>query len=113
MTFRNDRQRYVEVPYAGHSVLHTSAWAGEGTCGMRLVSGFFESPAAAVNTTCVDQIEALDFRGSAAMAQQLLGTEDLWENGAAMGNRLQLLLTPAQDRALETLRRQLLEPPRF
>jgi len=113
-TFRNARQQYVEVPLAGHSVLYTSqAISRTKTCGMDLVAKFFGNPAAPVDTSCVGAIGGLDFRGSSAMAFELFGTSDMWENPAASALALPAPLSPAETRALETLRRNLQHPPRF
>jgi len=111
--FRNERQHFVEVPYAGHSVLYTSAGRRGVTCGMQLIANFFRDPAAAVDTSCVDAIGPLDFHGSSAMAMELFGTADLWENETSSTLSLAPLLSAEQERALESLRRRVQEPPRF
>lgn len=115
-SFRNDRQRYVEVPLAGHSVLYTSAASAgdpQVTCGMAMIADFFADPSGSLDTSCVDAIGGLDFRGSRAMAQQLYGTGDLWENGAAVGFALPPQLAPRESRALGVLRKLLRDGPGF
>ncbi len=112
-TFRNDSQHYVEVPLAGHSVIYTSSWSQGLTCGMRIVEDFFAAPAGALDAGCADRVPALSFQGSPAMADRLYGTTDLWENGTGVGTAMRAMVSPVEERALETLRRNLQQPPRF
>jgi hypothetical protein len=42
--------------------------------------GFLRDPRGSLDTSCVDAIAPIDFRGTPALAQTLLGTGDLWEN---------------------------------
>jgi len=109
--YTQPRQTFVAIDRAVHgSVLSSPTIAPPHTpCGLALWMSFTKDPGAPVDTSCVAEVMPLRFEGSAAMAQQLLGTGDLWENGAAAsaaaGASLASADAEAVRRAAEALRR--------
>lgn len=83
--FSGAHQHFVEFPNATHGVLHatpTSEGDDPDHCGMRIFRAFLEEPEQDVDTSCVGDVLPIDFRGTPALAEALLGTSDLWENEA-------------------------------
>ncbi len=72
-------QTFVEMPAVGHVTL-TNSWIRPGmTCSLLLLDGFLRDPTAALDTSCVDQIDVLGFNPSMALVQALFGTDSLWD----------------------------------
>jgi hypothetical protein len=42
---------------------------------------------APLNRSCFDQVQPIDFEGDAGLARDLLGADDLWEEGPTPGAR--------------------------
>jgi hypothetical protein len=47
-------------------------------CGMQIVLDYMEDPLEEPNTSCLDDLVPIDFRGNPLMALQVFGTWDIW-----------------------------------
>jgi pimeloyl-ACP methyl ester carboxylesterase len=82
--FTGEHQHWVELPTAGHTTLFSSPFVDESgerrSCGVRLLMAFIADPTAALDTSCVDAIEPLDFSGrNLSLNRNFYGVDDAWE----------------------------------
>jgi hypothetical protein len=97
-------QTFVTVPYSAHGVVfqsYTSASVDllvanqDGyvmeTCGMKLMYQFLDDPTAALDTSCLDDLNPLEYSADSPLNQWvsdiLFGTTDMYEGVPAAGKR--------------------------
>jgi len=80
-------QYFVVVPNANHVVIMNSPVKNifAPHCGMQIVLDYMENPLAEPDTSCIDELVPIDFRGNPLMSLLVFGTLDLWENGINAG----------------------------
>jgi pimeloyl-ACP methyl ester carboxylesterase len=85
--FHAPNQHFVTFPQSTHGVLSstpTSTDPDTQHCGMEIFLSFLADPKGALDTSCVEKVLPIDFAGSPTLAEALLGTDDFWENDAAI-----------------------------
>lgn len=73
-------QHYVEFPYGAHNITLGTPYLNNNTitdCGLQLFVNFVQSPAAPLDTSCVNATLPPDFSGE-RFSTQHLGIKDLW-----------------------------------
>jgi pimeloyl-ACP methyl ester carboxylesterase len=65
-------QRLIVIPHYGHG----AALSG---CGLGILNQFLADPSAALDTSCLAAVPALDFAGTSTRARALFGTADFWD----------------------------------
>jgi pimeloyl-ACP methyl ester carboxylesterase len=73
-------QYFVEFPNVTHVVIMSSPVKNifAPHCGMQIVLDYMEDPLEEPNTSCLDDLVPIDFRGNPLMALQVFGTWDIW-----------------------------------
>jgi len=80
-------QYFIEVPNANHGVVFYNQLSAPVKnifapgCGMQIMLDYIQDPLSKPDTSCLDNLMQIDFRGNPLMALLLFGTLDLWENG--------------------------------
>jgi pimeloyl-ACP methyl ester carboxylesterase len=86
--FQEEHQHFFELPRTGHSPLTDSfVEQDDYPCGMQLALAFLQDPRAELDTSCIEDIQDIDFTGAApnqldvglSLAKFLFDTEDLYE----------------------------------
>ena len=80
--FDGPKQHWVEFAQAPHSVLRGTPLSSDAEaehCAMRLFLAFLKDPSGELDTSCVNEVLPMDFRGTQTLSQALLGTDDFWE----------------------------------
>ena len=74
-------QYFIEVPNANHGVIKNSPVKNlfAPDCGMQIILNYMEDPLEEPDTSCLDNLKSIDFRGNPLLALVLFGTWDLWE----------------------------------
>ncbi|MET0389558.1 MAG: alpha/beta fold hydrolase [Polyangiales bacterium] len=98
-------QTFVKVPYSPHVVGFASPVKTPNAppCGLQLLASFVADPTAEVDTSCLDDLVPVSFAVPPEIAQQLFGTEDVWEN-TAPASELKAAPAAISRRSLERLR---------
>ncbi|MDD5309766.1 MAG: alpha/beta fold hydrolase [Deltaproteobacteria bacterium] len=101
-----ERQWFYTIPRAAHCVVNQTPVAvqGDTPCGLRIMLDFLADPTTEPDTACLAEIPEEAFVGDPAINAYLLGTSDLWENGAAAPPALARPPAPLL-RALREIRR--------
>ncbi len=80
--FDGAHQHFIAFPEASHSVLSgtpVSDDPAELHCATLLLLDFLSDPEGDLDTSCVDDVYPIDFRGTAEIARTYFDTDDLWE----------------------------------
>jgi pimeloyl-ACP methyl ester carboxylesterase len=74
-------QYFVKVPNAIHVVMFGSPVKNifAPHCGMQIVLDYMENPLTEPNTSCLNNLKQINFRGNPLMALQVFGTWNMWE----------------------------------
>jgi pimeloyl-ACP methyl ester carboxylesterase len=77
-------QNFYEFPDSPHYLLLTSAVKAPGapTCALQMMADFIADPTHPPDDGCLDDLVRFDPEGSPAIAEQVFGTTDMWENPA-------------------------------
>lgn len=76
--YTKPHQTFVTMPNANHGV--AISYDGEEIpCGSRIMQGFIENPAAAIDSSCTATPRPISLQGDPEFNAAYLGTEDLWE----------------------------------
>jgi pimeloyl-ACP methyl ester carboxylesterase len=77
-------QNFYAFPDGPHYLLYTSTvkTPGAPTCALQMMADFIGDPAQPPDDGCLDDLVPFDPAGTPALAEQLFGTEDMWENPA-------------------------------
>jgi pimeloyl-ACP methyl ester carboxylesterase len=77
-------QNFYELPDGPHYLLLTSAvkTPGAPTCALQMMVAFIADPTRPPDDACLDDLVPFDPAGTPALAEQIFGTTDLWENPA-------------------------------
>jgi pimeloyl-ACP methyl ester carboxylesterase len=79
--FNGPHQTFVTIPRAPHdSFYYSPVGPNLPPCGLTLVTSFLADPTAPLDTSCAGQIMPLHFAGASWLAQQLFGTDDMFDN---------------------------------
>jgi len=80
-------QYFIEVPNVGHVVYERSPVKTifAPACGTQIIVDYMKDPLAEPDTSCLDDLKQIDFRGNPLMALGIFGTWNLWENGINAG----------------------------
>jgi pimeloyl-ACP methyl ester carboxylesterase len=82
-------QYFVEVPNAIHKVCWKQASPVKSIfapdCGMQIMLDYIKDPLSEPDTSCLDDLVPINFRGNPLLALLLFGTLDIWENGINAG----------------------------
>lgn len=75
-------QHFVVLPGVRHGAVFESPMDPEleTHCGFEIAMAWLKDPTQAPDTSCTDQILALDFAGDPDFVEALMKTDDLWEN---------------------------------
>jgi pimeloyl-ACP methyl ester carboxylesterase len=79
--FTGEHQHYVVVRDRTHSVAFDSPYQDDedaAHCGLQLWLDFMDDPLAPLDTSCVEQVFALDFDTDPELAQDVFGSPDAW-----------------------------------
>lgn len=79
--FDGPAQQFVEIPYAPHQLWVNARVKTQGrlNCTGQMVRSFLSSPGDAVETSCLQDLIAPDFKGLAKRNETFFGTADAWE----------------------------------
>ncbi|AKT41244.1 alpha/beta fold hydrolase [Chondromyces crocatus] len=86
--YRKPHQTFVPIERAVHGTLVGSPTTAppHTPCGLTLFRSFLSEVKTPVDTSCVAEVQPLDFRGTPELALKVLGVPDLWEDdGASQG----------------------------
>lgn len=73
-------QIFIEMPFVSHGALLSSQITGrQTTCGIILLTQFLQDPQGPLDTSCLDDMVALDFQLNPNFARALMGTQDLYD----------------------------------
>lgn len=102
--YTQPHQTFVPIDRAVHATVVGSPTSAppHTPCGLTMWLGFLGDFTAPIDASCVAGVAPIGFEGDPALAQALLGTADLWENGAPL---LGAEPGPELRRAVEELRR--------
>jgi pimeloyl-ACP methyl ester carboxylesterase len=77
-------QNFYEFPDGPHYLLLTSTvkTPGAPTCALQMMADFIDDPTQPPDDGCIDDLVLFDPAGTPAMAEQIFGTTDMWENPA-------------------------------
>lgn len=77
-------QNFYEFPDGPHYLLLTSAvkTPGAPTCALQMMADFIDDPTQPPDDGCLDDLVRFDPEGSPAIAEQVFGSTDMWENPA-------------------------------
>lgn len=79
--FKGPNQTFVTIPRAPHDSFYYSPIApNQPPCGLTMVWAFLADPTAPLDTSCASKIMPLNFKGAPWLAQQMFGTDDMFEN---------------------------------
>jgi len=103
-------QYFIEIPNANHGAMFSSPVKNifAPDCGIQIVLNFIEDPLEEPDTSCLDDLVPIDFRGNPLLALVLFGTWNLWENGIntnLSGDQI-LLMKEEANNILHDLRQQ-------
>jgi pimeloyl-ACP methyl ester carboxylesterase len=78
-------QNFYEFPDGPHYLLQTSTvkTPGAPTCALQMMVDFIDDPTQPPDDACLDDLVPFDPAGTPALAEQIFGTADMWENPAA------------------------------
>lgn len=78
-------QNFYEFPDGPHYLLTTSKvkTPGAPTCALQMMVDFIDDPTRPPDDGCLDDLVPFNPAGSPALAEQIFGTADMWENPAA------------------------------
>jgi pimeloyl-ACP methyl ester carboxylesterase len=103
-------QNFYEFPDGPHYLLSTSAvkTPGAPTCALQMMASFIDDPTRPPDDGCLDDLVLFDPEGTPAMAEQIFGTTDMWENPAGSAANPTPTALTADDwlRAANQLRRR-------
>lgn len=103
-------QNFYEFPDGPHYLLRTSTvkTPGAPTCALQMMADFIADPTHPPDDGCLDDLVLFDPAGTPAMAEQLFGTTDMWENPAGGAANATPMALTADDwlRAANRLRRR-------
>ena len=103
-------QYFVEIPNARHLVMFSSPVKNifAPDCGMQVVVDYMNDPLKEPDTSCLDDLAQINFRGNPLLALVLFGTWDLWENGiiADLSNDQVTLMKEEADKILHDLKQR-------
>jgi pimeloyl-ACP methyl ester carboxylesterase len=103
-------QNFYEFPDGPHYLLLTSTvkTPGAPTCALQMMADFIGDPANPPDAGCLDDLVLFDPEGTPAVAEQIFGTTDLWENpaGGAASSTATALTGGDWIRATNRLRRR-------
>jgi pimeloyl-ACP methyl ester carboxylesterase len=77
-------QNFYEFPDGPHYLLLTSTveTPGAPTCALQMMVDFIDDPTQPPDDGCLDDLVLFDPEGTPALAEQIFGTTDMWENPA-------------------------------
>jgi len=79
LAFAGPNQTFVEMPNVGHVTLTNSWTRPNATCAIALLTQFMRGPESTLDTSCVDDIDVLDFELTADYAQAFFGVDETWD----------------------------------
>ena len=80
-------QYFIEIPNGIHAVVFYNKLGApvknifEPGCGIQIMLDYIKNPLTEPDTSCLDNLKPVDFRGNPLLALAFFGTWDLWENG--------------------------------
>lgn len=103
-------QNFYEFPDGPHYLLRTSTVATPGapTCALQMMASFIADPSQPPDDSCLDDIVRFNPAGTPALAENVFGTADMWENPAEPTARTAATTVTADDwlRVTSKLRRR-------
>ena len=110
--FSGRHQTFVSIPNAAHATIIQSPTTDGDTCGLKLSESFLNDPTQTVDTTCLSELQDVDFDGIEAYNEYLFGQPDLWENASSKGGwSAEGIEPPGLTRVKRSLRRSLSSRP--
>lgn len=105
--FQAPHQTFVSIPRATHGVINESPLASDPSrhCGAMLLGQFLGAPTSELDTSCVNEIAPLDFRGETGVAMQMFDDWDAWGDEVSGAPSPAPLVPPVH--TVEELRRKL------
>jgi hypothetical protein len=77
--FTKPNQTWLEFPLAGHGILSTTPTKANTSCGTAIMMSFMNNPRGTLDTSCMQDLQLIDFAGKKETTQLIFGTDDPWE----------------------------------
>lgn len=82
--YQAPHQTFVYFPNSTHNVLISTPMKGSNeNCGMKILLQFLPAPDKAIDESCVDEVQPINFTISDDLSTQLFGTTNLWGDGGS------------------------------
>lgn len=99
-------QSFVTFPRSTHGVIFGNSPTDTGeSCGMKVWNQFFASPRSAIDASCTQHIQKIDFQEAPGISNYFFGSSDLWD-GAPSPERTKSRESAATEAELRRVLRQ-------
>ncbi len=106
-----DAHYFLEFPFAAHNVVSGAPMKDGKDCAEKIFVDFLKNPEQ-IDTSCMKNLQAIDFNGNSEIAKVVYGTSDIFENtAAAFRSNADISDYPELQKAIEDIRKRIAAQP--